>query len=130
LNQTTIQPTQSHEHVHFGDAIAPKDNKTVRLYLRNINGTKLANELDWENAMQYLKENTIDLVGITETRVDWNDHNFNKVKTKLNRHFAYNSLTTSNMPSSGSQQGGTASMILSPLVTRKSTTLRDNSGLG
>jgi hypothetical protein len=135
FNQTQLTDLQNTtSHIAFGDEMGEKRKGSIRLYLQNINGSKLATQTEaWTHAVNYIESNSIDYIGLVETRVEWNNSNQTIVKKHLNKKFAHNLLLTSmcspNQLNEGSP-GGTASIAINQLVNRKLNNIIDTSGLG
>jgi hypothetical protein len=122
-------------HLTFGDILRPKtDNSTIRVYLQNINGCKLYHlRYECQSAIQFLYQNEMDIISLTETRTEWNSTNYNKFKQILNQQFSTNLLSTSHYNKDAEvsyHPGGTATIITGSLTSRKRETISDPLGLG
>jgi hypothetical protein len=129
---TDLQDTTA--HLPFGDLMTKKTQGNIRLYLQNINGAKLVQQQEaWEYAINYIKTNEIDDIGLVETRIDWNLKNQNIVKNQLNKKFSHRFLATSMCtpnPLNEGTPGGTAIILVNQLVNRKTNIIIDQTGLG
>jgi hypothetical protein len=129
-NQTNLKNLHNTTaHLPVGDTLTTKNKGTLRLYLQNINGAKLTQQHEaWEHAINYIKTNEIDYVGLVETRIDWNLNYLNIVQNQLKQKFSNRFLTTSMCspnPLNDGTPGGTASILVNQIFNRKTNTIPD-----
>jgi hypothetical protein len=134
---TTIQQviTPPKNNFPFGDIItSTKDLKTVRILHKNVNGIQKAkswNELS--NFSTQLSSLQIDICGLTETNLQWNNIRNQQARNILNKNSTLTALQTSSNREeccTSYQPGGTLTAVRNKLVGRIATTIHDNTQLG
>ena len=72
-----------------------KEEDSMWLYYQNINGIK-ANEFNicWQTAMRTMKDRQADIIGFSETNVDWNRWRTKQCKRTINQLWGGGGITT------------------------------------
>ena len=124
-------PEQNH---HWGDTIASKPERTLRVYFQNINGVQSTiNWNKWRDIISEMSKNQVDIMGLVETNINWNHHQNKRALTLLRKTFKQSILlnVTSNEPSPAfHKQGGSTLALLGNVVGTISNKTIDTTWLG
>jgi hypothetical protein len=131
-----LQPviTPPVDNYPFGDLINKKANSTVPIYYKNINGANTYNSWNtWDQAFKTTNELEIDIVGYTETNINWNEKNRSYARSICHKHNkAINIHTSSSIEATKTtyQPGGTATILTGNITGRSTGQINDKSGMG
>lgn len=129
---TTSTPTL--DEYHGDDIHIPPKDKSTRIYFQNINGARTYGQWDtWHRSIRKLKKFHINICGIAETNIEWNQKSKEKAKSYIRQTFNINQFTTSNSTDSGTtdyQPGGTALIITDNWTGSIKNNITDTSGIG
>ena len=127
--------TQQRDNLPFGDPLTTnKPRDTIRLFLKNINGIKNYNSwAAFDNACEYLHSLNVDIIGITETNINWNEKIRSDTRQKLQKHYQTALISTSSSTDptkSYYQPGGTTTIITNQYTGRTVKPIIDLTGMG
>jgi hypothetical protein len=132
LLQTVITPQT--DNYPFGDLMNKKQNSTVRIYYKNINGVSTYNSWNtWDQACKTTNELSIDIVGYTETNINWNEKNRSHARNiyqKYNKAININTSSSIETTKTTYQPGGTATVLTGNITGRSTGQIIDQSGMG
>jgi hypothetical protein len=116
------------------DDIQQKERMALRIYSQNINSLRPQNMEKWKGTLDRIKHLQCDLVGITETGVNWENRKlkekFKNVLKKLQRN---SSMEVSSIKTDTKKQyipGGTATIVLGSWQNLIISSVNNSTGLG
>jgi hypothetical protein len=131
LQPVLTKPTNNYP---FGDLMTQKQNNTIRIYYKNINGISTYNSWNtWDNACKTIHESSIDILGTSETNVNWNEkirHHVRNICQKYNKTAHISTSSSIEQTKTTYQPGGTATLLIGNLIGRSTGSITDNSGMG
>jgi hypothetical protein len=135
--QTTITSiTDRRKYETWGGSTTdPIDNKTTRLYYKNINGVGTRNLSNgFVNIYKHLKNKETSIVCITEPNVDWNQYWIKQTNEDHGREIFHNALFGYSCYKAAAKKpykpGGTMTVSSGQLASRHLETGCDPSGMG
>ena len=124
----------SKDNVAYGDSIEHKAEGVMRIYYQNLHGIKKSNTWhDLKYSVPILHTWGVDIMGFSETNVNWNSKEENAIKAIYKDSYKHSIISTSNsseISNSSYQQGGTATIITDNFTGRVTSNLSDTTGLG
>jgi hypothetical protein len=136
-NGEETQPviTQQKDNQPFGDPLTPnKPADTIQIFLKNINGIRNYNSwASLDNTCEHLYTLNVDIVGITEPNINWNEKIRRETKQKFQKHYQSALISTSSSTDptkSYYQPGGTATTITNQYTGRAIKPIIDLTGMG
>jgi hypothetical protein len=119
----------------FGDSMSEKSASLCRLYFVNINGISSNHEfLAFQDALESLLANGVDIFGLSETNLDWLKHMIRDKCGKICHDFYVTSLLSTSTSSIRSNRnykpGGTCTGLTQQYCRRYQSSGSDPHGLG
>ena len=132
FDKTSTTPTPP--HLHWGNRMEPKDERTLRLYFQNINGLPTNdNWAEWNYITSYWKPNKIDIAGLAETNLKWTKQTTATARKHLAAQVRFAMITTTSCDEPTTyiyQRGGVLTATLGSLTGRIGGPGREVRGLG
>ena len=135
FRQEYLDSVEQRSNLPFGDSMDLKLQDFCRVYFVNVNGISAANEfLAFQDALESLRANQVDIFGFSETNLDWLRHTVRDKCGKICNDFYGSSLlatSTSSLRSNGNYKpGGTCTGLTQAYCGRYQTSGSDPHGLG
>ena len=126
--------TSPEQNIAWGDNLPPKPANTRRLYFQNINGLQsTTNWNKWRDIVNEMSVNQVDIMGLAETNINWNQARNKRALTLLRTQYKHSILlnaTSDETSTSFHKPGGASLAILSNAVGTISQKYIDETGLG
>jgi hypothetical protein len=114
--------------------VSKKQKDDMSIYYQNISSLRPQTQDKSKSTLNCMKELKADLIGLTETSVNWYDNQlYKKFKSSLHKQYQNSTISVSSsniIHSSNYLPGGTATIIVGKWSNRQQNQIEDTTGMG